>query len=129
MEHNYHEHDMGYKHLFKYKKNFIELLTSFVKKDWTKDIKEEELLNIANLVSSVFLMDQDMDIIALKSRLRALIGILKNTTTEQFEGFKKWLLYIIRSRVPKKDRQEIEKVIHEAQAKEVEHMGYNREKA
>lgn len=44
MNQKYHEHDLGYKHFFKYKKNVIELLNSFVKKDWTKDIKEENLI-------------------------------------------------------------------------------------
>jgi len=258
MENKYHEHDIGYKHLFKYKKNFIELLNSFVKKDWTKEIKEEdlilvdksyivgefdeeesdvvyriklgekevivyvllefqssvdysmpirlllymveiwrdllkntpkdlrkaksfrlpaiipvvlyngtskwtanqtfkecisgfelfgsnildfeynllsvndyseeELINIANLVSAVFLMDQDMDIKELKNRLRSLIGILKETSAEQFEGFKKWLIYIIKSRMPEEDREEIDKVIRETKVKEVEGMVYNIER-
>jgi predicted transposase/invertase (TIGR01784 family) len=258
MEPKYHEHDIGYKHFFKYKKNVIELLSSFVKKDWTKNIKEEnlilvdksyivgefdeeeadivyrlklddqeviiyillefqstvdysmpirllfymveiwrdifknilrgkrktkdfklpvivpivlyngtkpwtanrtfkesingyelfgsniidfeyillsvndysekELTNISNLISAVFLMDQDIDTKELKSRLRKIIKILKHTTPEQFEGFKKWLLYIIKSRMPKEDQEEVDKVIKKASMKEVENMVYNLEK-
>lgn len=40
----YHEHDTGYKHMFSHKGTFIELLRSFVKKDWVKLIKEEDLV-------------------------------------------------------------------------------------
>lgn len=40
------EHDIGYKSLLRNKKTFIEFLRDFVKKDWVKEIKEENLILI-----------------------------------------------------------------------------------
>ena len=38
------EHDVGYKHIFSNRSTFLELLRSFVKKDWVNLIKEEDLI-------------------------------------------------------------------------------------
>ncbi|WP_243124053.1 hypothetical protein [Clostridium tyrobutyricum] len=37
----HHEHDVGYKYIFSHKEIFLELLRSFVKKDWVNLIKSE----------------------------------------------------------------------------------------
>jgi len=38
----YNEHDKGYKYLFSAKRVFLELLNTFIKKDWIKYISEED---------------------------------------------------------------------------------------
>lgn len=38
------QHDVGYKHIFSHKETFLELLRSFVQKEWVKLIKEEDLI-------------------------------------------------------------------------------------
>ncbi|WP_376774499.1 Rpn family recombination-promoting nuclease/putative transposase [Clostridium thailandense] len=40
------EHDLGYKHILSHKKNFVEFLRSFVKKEWVELISEENLVLI-----------------------------------------------------------------------------------
>ncbi|WP_058953351.1 Rpn family recombination-promoting nuclease/putative transposase [Clostridium tyrobutyricum] len=40
----HHEHDVGYKYIFSHKETFLELLRSFVKKDWVNLIKSEDLM-------------------------------------------------------------------------------------
>jgi len=40
------EHDLGYKHLLTHKKTFIQLLRSFVKEDWVKEIDESQVMLI-----------------------------------------------------------------------------------
>ncbi|KAA8675272.1 Rpn family recombination-promoting nuclease/putative transposase [Clostridium sp. HV4-5-A1G] len=42
----HHEHDVGYKYIFSHKETFLELLRSFVKKDWVDLIKIEDLMLI-----------------------------------------------------------------------------------
>ena len=42
----HHEHDVGYKYIFSHKDTFLELLRSFVKKDWVNLIKAEDLILI-----------------------------------------------------------------------------------
>ncbi|WP_425448427.1 Rpn family recombination-promoting nuclease/putative transposase [Dethiothermospora halolimnae] len=40
------EHDLGYKHILSNKKNFIDFLKGFIKKDWVKLIEEKDLILI-----------------------------------------------------------------------------------
>lgn len=40
------EHDLGYKHILSSKKNFLQFLKGFVKKDWVDLIKEDNLILI-----------------------------------------------------------------------------------
>jgi len=40
------QHDKGYKYLLSHKKVFIQLLRSFVKKDWVNEIDESSVMRI-----------------------------------------------------------------------------------
>ncbi|WP_461207284.1 hypothetical protein [Clostridium sp. DL1XJH146] len=40
------EHDLGYKSIFTHKETFVEFLRDFVKKDWAKYIRAEDLVLI-----------------------------------------------------------------------------------
>jgi hypothetical protein len=47
------EHDLGYKSLLSHKKTFMEFLKDFVKKDWVKEIEEDNLV----LIDKEFILD------------------------------------------------------------------------
>jgi predicted transposase/invertase (TIGR01784 family) len=57
------KHDQGYKNTFKNKENMIDFLNSFIKEDWVKNIKKEDLI----LVDKEFILsdfkDEEADII------------------------------------------------------------------
>ncbi|TCO68983.1 Rpn family recombination-promoting nuclease/putative transposase [Marinisporobacter balticus] len=90
--------------------------------------EEEELYTIANLVSAVFLLDQEMDEKKLIRRLRRSISILKKISPEQFSVFKQWLKKIIKPRLDEKLQSEIEKILDKSNQEEVDFMVYNLEK-
>ena len=84
---------------------------------------EEELVEIKDIMSAVFLLDQKMGWVELLTRLKRLKDILKNEREEEFKLFKAWLKYIIKERLPKEGALEIERIIEES--KEVEDMVLN----
>lgn len=55
----------------------------------------EELLDMSNLVSAIFLLDQEMSEEKLIRRLKKIIYILKKISPEQFSVFKQWLRNIV----------------------------------
>ena len=64
----YHEHDVGYKHIFSHKGTFLEFLRSFTKKEWANLIKEEDL------ASSVMLPSQRGQTLVKNYQVQALHG-------------------------------------------------------
>lgn len=60
---------------------------------------DEELYGMSNLVSAVFLLDQEMNEEELIRRLRKMIYILKRISPEQFTVFKQWLKKIVKPRL------------------------------
>ncbi|WP_099190480.1 Rpn family recombination-promoting nuclease/putative transposase [Tepidibacter mesophilus] len=58
-----HEHDLGYKHILSHKKNFMEFLRSFVKKDWVDLIKEENLILIDKEFIQEDFKEEEADIV------------------------------------------------------------------
>lgn len=90
--------------------------------------RQEELFDIANLVSSVFLIDQRIDDKELIKRLRKMIFILKKIKPEQYDIFRQWLKGIIKPRLPKDMQQEIEDILEKTNQWEVESMVYNLER-
>jgi hypothetical protein len=57
------EHDIGYKSLLRNKKTFIEFLRDFVKKDWVKTIKEEDLILVDKEFIAKDYTEKESDII------------------------------------------------------------------
>lgn len=86
---------------------------------------ESELLEVANLVSAVFLLDQDVDERQLIRRLRKIVYILKRIKPEQFDIFKQWLKGIIKPRLSEDISHEIEETLNSSNQMEVEYMVYN----
>lgn len=95
---------------------------------------KEELVEIANVVSSVFLLDQDMNVAEIANRLKLVGKIMRKTTTsEQKKIFNKWVFNVLGNRFEKDKQKEMYKVLIETSEKEsdnmVSNLGRNIEKA
>ncbi|WP_425447702.1 Rpn family recombination-promoting nuclease/putative transposase, partial [Dethiothermospora halolimnae] len=90
--------------------------------------EEEELYNLSNLVSSIFLLDQEIDQKELIRRLTKIKYILKRVSPEQFDVFKQWLKKIIKPRLDKSNESDVDKVLDESNQREVDIMVHNLEK-
>ncbi len=86
---------------------------------------EEELYSVANLVSAVFLLDQEMNEEELVRRLRKIIYILKRISPEQFSIFKQWLKKIVKPRLTEELQAEVEEVLNKSEQEEVDFMVSN----
>ena len=97
-------------------------------------MEKKELIEIANIVSSVFLLDQDVEVKEVVKRLK-LIGrlIRKGPTKEQKETFNRWLKNILKNRFTKEVSENVFKVLIETSREEdddmVSNLGRNIEKA
>ncbi|MQL53724.1 transposase [Desulfofundulus thermobenzoicus] len=192
----HHAHDKGYRELLSSKRAFLELLRTFVREDWAKDIDEESLVRVeksyilqdfsekeadivyrlrlrgtevisaalsfkemlagyrqfeehvldfryilfdvnrydaeelyraANLVASIFALDQKMDAEELVGRLRKLAGSLKNLSRDEFRRFGAWLGHVLKARLPDSLRDKVDRIIGEVNPWEVEKMITNLE--
>ena len=86
---------------------------------------DEELYSVSNLVSAVFLLDQEMDEEELIRRLRKLIYILKKISPEQFSVFKQWLKKIVKPRLTEDMQKEVDEVLDKSNQEEVDFMVSN----
>lgn len=86
---------------------------------------DEELYSVSNLVSAVFLLDQEMDEDELIRRLRKLIYILKKISPEQFSVFKQWLKKIVKPRLTEEMQKEVDDVLDKSNQEEVDFMVSN----
>jgi predicted transposase/invertase (TIGR01784 family) len=86
-------------------------------------MKEEELLEIANLVSSIFLLDQDVAIEEILKRLKLIGRILrKKESKEQIQVFNRWMINVFKNRFDEKIGEHIYKALEETNHMEVEEM-------
>jgi len=83
---------------------------------------EEELLQLGNLISSVFYIDQKPWYDEIIRRLKILTGQLKNLNEDELKMFMVWLRNIAVSGMTAKEKVEVEKIIDES--KEVDEMVY-----
>lgn len=90
--------------------------------------KEEDLLEVANLVSAVFLLDSNIDEKQLLRRLKESIFILRKVTPEQFSIFKHWVNGIVKKRLQENIKQEVEDILNKSDHKEMENMVSNLER-
>ncbi len=87
---------------------------------------KEELIEIANVVSSVFLLDQDVEVDEIIKRLKTIGRIIrKSATKEQEKVFRGWLMNIFRNRFEDEVNEEIYKLLIETSKLEVEDMVSN----
>ena len=86
---------------------------------------DDELYNISNLVSAIFLLDQQMDQEELIRRLRKAIYILKKISPEQFDVFKQWLKNILKPRLEENLQEQVDEIIEKSNQQEVDSMVSN----
>ncbi|WCN36230.1 hypothetical protein [Aneurinibacillus uraniidurans] len=55
---------------------------------------EEELLEVSNLIGTVFLLDQNGDEESLRNRLRKLASSVRYLSPEEFQLLRSWLMHI-----------------------------------
>lgn len=88
---------------------------------------KKELLQLSNLISAVFLLDQDAeDIEEILERLNELIDVLKSLSPVEYSLFKRWVKKIIMKRFPKEHHKEMEKLIDNAKEVDVMISGFER---
>lgn len=86
---------------------------------------DEELLNMSNLVSAIFLLDQEMNEEELIRRLRKIIYVLKKISPEQFSVFKQWLKNIVKPRLKEEMQKQVDDVLNKSNQEEVDVMVSN----
>ena len=86
---------------------------------------DEELLNMSNLVSAIFLLDQEMNEEELIRRLRKIIYVLKKISPEQFNVFKQWLKNIVKPRLKEEMQKQVDDVLNKSNQEEVDVMVSN----
>ena len=89
--------------------------------------KDQELYEIANLISSVFYLDQTMSHKELIRRLRKSIRVLSKLTPDEFRQFVVWLKNVIKPRMSGQLQKEVDRIMEEANQLEVEFMIMNLE--
>ena len=90
---------------------------------------EEDLHRAANVVSSVFYLNQTVDPRELVARLRKLVGVLEGMTPEQFRQVTVWLRNVIKRKLPGALQEEADRVLEENDPQEVEKVITNIERA
>lgn len=86
---------------------------------------DDELLNMSNLVSTIFLLDEEMSEEELIRRLKKIIYVLKKISPEQFNVFKQWLKNIVKPRLRQEMQQEVDDVLKKSNQEEVDVMVIN----
>ncbi len=88
---------------------------------------ESELYEIGTLISSIFVLDQNVDHEEWIKRFYRLIKIVRKFNPEQFVKFKRWVYKISHRNVPDIRQEELSRIIEEADLLEVEQMVMNLE--
>ncbi|MCT4595915.1 MAG: Rpn family recombination-promoting nuclease/putative transposase [Anaeromicrobium sp.] len=89
-------------------------------------MEKDKLLEIANIISAVFLIDQHIEYEEIVTRLE-LIGriIRKNATKEQLQVFRNWIVNIFKDRFRKNKDSNMARLLMEISEKEGEDMVSN----
>ena len=87
--------------------------------------KDEELLQTANLISSVFFLDQKISPEELLDRLYKLVDIIRKLSPEDFHLLKVFIKHQIKSRLPQHKRDEVDVIMDDIRPWEVESMILN----
>ncbi|WP_411680060.1 Rpn family recombination-promoting nuclease/putative transposase [Clostridium thailandense] len=87
---------------------------------------KNELLEIANVVSAVFLLDQDIEIGEIIERLKLIGRIVRSgASKEQQQVFKGWVINILKNRFKGEIRENVHKLLMETSEMEVDDMVSN----
>ncbi|QSZ27757.1 Rpn family recombination-promoting nuclease/putative transposase [Aceticella autotrophica] len=72
---------------------------------------EEELLQLSNLIGSIFLLDRKTDREKLLERLRKLTNVLKNLSEDEFVLLRNWVTSIISRSLPEEKKKEVKEIL------------------
>jgi predicted transposase/invertase (TIGR01784 family) len=90
--------------------------------------EKRALMDLANLIGAVFLLDQEIDSKEYRNRLLGIAPILRKFDANSFQLFKSWLKIISSADLPEHTKQEIIRIIDESTPEEAERMVTNMEK-
>ena len=93
-----------------------------------RSFQEEELINLSNLIGSVFFLDSSNNLAEIIERLKKLITITKKMTPEEFSLFARWTENILTRGLSVKQKKMITGFIEETRPEEVEEMITNVER-
>jgi len=86
---------------------------------------DEDLLTMANLMSCVFFIDKQMTPNELIERTKKATGTISTLSPEEFRQFITWYRHVILERFPEEQREQVGRVLDEANPWEVEKMVYS----
>ncbi|MCG0278205.1 MAG: Rpn family recombination-promoting nuclease/putative transposase, partial [Thermanaeromonas sp.] len=115
------EMQAGYEEFGKYLLDFRYLLFD------VNRYSEEELLKAANLIASVFLLDQRISPQELVKRLRKLAGVVKTLSPDEFRYLMAWLKNVIKPKMPADMQAKVDSYLDATNPWEVEKMISNLE--
>lgn len=76
---------------------------------------EEELLQLSNLISSIFLLDRRIDKEELIEKLRKVADTLKNISEEEFIILRNWLFSVVSRFLPKDKGKEVKEILMQSE--------------
>jgi predicted transposase/invertase (TIGR01784 family) len=90
--------------------------------------EKKTLIDLANLIGAVFLIDQSVDYKDCRSRLLGMAPILQKFDTKSFQLFANWLKMILTVKLPDEAKLKIIKILDESKPEEADKMVTNIEK-
>ena len=119
---NFREYQSGHERFAGRLLDFSYILFDVVRYD------EEDLYRAANVVSSVFYLDQTVDPRELVGRIRKLADVLKGMDPGEFRQVMVWLRNVIKRKLPGLLQEEVDRVLEETEPREVDKMITNIER-
>jgi len=89
---------------------------------------EEELLELSNLISVVFMLDRVEELEEIVDCFYRAVSVIKKLTPEEFKLLKSWSKFILARDLPEEGREEIVHILDESQPEEVDKMISNVER-
>ncbi|MCK4258969.1 MAG: Rpn family recombination-promoting nuclease/putative transposase [Halanaerobiales bacterium] len=88
--------------------------------------KKRDLIKLSNTISSIFLLDQEYDIIEIEERFKAVCNVMRHLEPDQFQLLTTWIDKIILSSVSNEILDNIAEIIDSSfNSKEVDDMVSN----
>jgi len=89
---------------------------------------EDELMELSNLVSVVFMLDRVEELEDILECFHKSIAVIKKLSLEEFQLLKSWSQFILARNLPQEGREEITRILDESSPEEVDKMISNVEK-
>ena len=93
-----------------------------------QEYTEEELLELSNLISVVFMLDRGEELEEIVDCFYRMISVIKELTPEEFKLLKSWSKSILARDLPQEGKEEIVNILDESRPEEVGKMISNVER-